>query len=48
MFEEAKTDLFEEAKTDSENVDELVIIFASCPIIACEEICGGIVKRLNL
>jgi len=29
-------ELFEEAKTDSENVDEMVIIFARCPIIACE------------
>jgi len=28
--------LLEEAKTDCENVDEKVIIFARCPIIACE------------
>jgi len=28
--------LFEEAKTDSENVDKMVIIFAHCLLIACE------------
>jgi hypothetical protein len=31
-----KSKLFEEAKADSENVDKMVIMFARCPIIACE------------
>jgi len=28
--------LFEEAKTDSENIDGMVIVFAGCPMIASQ------------